>query len=96
MNIPISQPPEDIAGDLTFTQPRYHFGQIVEDKKGESGFVIGMDFDSDWHYTLFYSRLNVVSKRIIESHLAISTTQVAAMSDAPAMLLHQSAVVNEG
>lgn len=77
MNIKITQPPIEIAGDLEFTQPKFYFGQILEDKKGILGFVIGMDFDGEWNYTLFYTSLECVSKSIPESECAIATTTVA-------------------
>lgn len=78
MNISITQPDVDIAGDLIFTQPRYHFGQILEDKKGDNGFVIGMDFDGEWNYTLFYITVECMSKPIPESECAIATTTIKA------------------
>lgn len=42
MNIKVVQP-ED-AGDLEFTQPKYYFGQMLEDEEGDVGFVIQMRF----------------------------------------------------
>lgn len=96
MQIPITQPPEDIAGDLVFTQPKFYFGQILEDEKRSKGFVIGMDFDGEWHYTLFYPQFLVVSKRIVENKLAIATTEVVAMSDSLAMLPPQFVAEDEG
>jgi hypothetical protein len=83
MNIPITQPPVEVAGDLEFTQPLFHFGQVLEDKKGDSGFVIGMDFDGEWNYTLFYINLECMSKPIPESECAIATTTIAVNTASP-------------
>lgn len=70
MNITIIQPSIEIAGDLVFVQPKFHFGQTLEDEKGKSGFVIGMEFDGDWYYILFYTELLVASKPLKENELA--------------------------
>ena len=78
MHIPIVQPEEDIAGDLVFTQPKFHFGQVLENLKGEKGFVIGMSYGEYWHYTLFYTEIEAMSKEIPEHQLASSSTTVNA------------------
>lgn len=79
MNIPITQPGEDIAGDLVFFQPKFHFGQVLENLKGEEGFVIGMNFDGEWNYILFYTELEAMSKEIPENQLAIATATINAV-----------------
>lgn len=83
MNISITQIPENFNGDLIFTQPRYHFGQILEDEKGETGFVFGMHFDGEWHYQLFYTELLCAGNPIPENKLAISSVTVAARTANP-------------
>ena len=60
--------------EMTFTQPKYHFGQFVEDKlEKENGMVIGMLFCDDdyvgWEYTLFYPDLGASGRNIRESGL---------------------------
>jgi hypothetical protein len=80
MNISIAQPFEDIAGDLVFVQPKFHFGQILEDLKGDSGFVIGMDFDGEWNYTLFYTKIMAISRSIKETELASSSADTIAIT----------------
>lgn len=79
MEVKIVQPSVDIAGDLEFTQPRFHFGQVLENLKGQQGFVIGMEFDGEWSYTLFYKDLMVMSTRIKEEELATSSSDAIAV-----------------
>lgn len=76
MHIPIAQPTEEIAGDLIFTQPLFHFGQVLENLKSEKGFVIGMNFDGEWKYILFYTALLVMSQEIPEHRLASSSISI--------------------
>jgi len=83
MHIPITQPTEDIAGDLVFTQPKFHFGQVLEDPKGDRGFVIGMSYGEYWHYTLFYTEMEAMSGEIPEFQLASSSTTVDAQTSQP-------------
>lgn len=71
MQIPIVQPSEEARGDLEFIQPRFHFGQVLEDAQSRVGFVFGMDFDGEWHYQLFYIQTSSNSSRIPENRLAI-------------------------
>lgn len=80
MHILITQPSVDIAGDLIFTQPKFHFGQVLEDLKGDKGFVVGMNFDGDnWSYILFYTELLALGKEVPESQLASSSTTIVAI-----------------
>ena len=80
MHVPITQPTESVAGDLIFTQPKFHFGQVLEDLKGDKGFVVGMNFDGDnWNYILFYTELLALGKELPESQLASSSTTVVAI-----------------
>lgn len=83
MNIPITQPPTEIAGDLEFTQPRYHFGQILEDERGRQGFVFGMHCDGEWHYQLFYTQSCSAGNPIPENRLAKSSTTIQASIPSP-------------
>lgn len=83
MNIPITQPSPIIAGDLEFTQPRYHFGQMLEDEKGRLGFVFAMHFDGEWHYQLFYTQSCSAGNPIPENLLAIATATVEANTAQP-------------
>lgn len=85
MNVPITQPTENISGDLIFTQPKFHFGQVLEDIKGDKGFVVGMSFDGDWNYVLFYTELLALGKELPESQLASSSTTVDAVISRPAL-----------
>lgn len=76
MNVKITQPDPDIAGDLTFTQPKYHFGQVIEDSKGCLGFIIGMEFSGEWKYTIVYYNPLDVSRPLVETEIAEVTITV--------------------
>lgn len=83
MHVPITQPTVDIAGDLVFVQPKFHFGQVLEDLQGQEGFVIGMNFDGEWQYILFYTQLETTSRELPESQLASFSTTVSAVRSQP-------------
>lgn len=85
MSIAIVQPAEAEGGDLVFTQPKFHFGQTLEDEKNRRGFVIGMDFDGNWNYTLFYTELIVPSKPLKENELALLTQSTIATPARPVL-----------
>lgn len=58
--------------EMTFTQPKYHFGQWVVDLNEDAhGIVRGMEFDEDdgWEYSLFYPELEVIGRNIREDKL---------------------------
>lgn len=81
MQIPIVQQTEDIAGDLVFTQPKFYFGQVLEDPKGDPGMVFGMHFSGEWHYKLVYVHSDAVSQAYSESSLAIATHEIVAFQE---------------
>lgn len=46
--------------DLRFTQPKYYFGQLLQNRKGELGIVLEMcgSTDSEWDYVLIDLKTN--------------------------------------
>jgi len=73
MDIEIVSSIEIASGqEITFTQPKYHFGQWVVDKSEDAhGIVRGMEYDEDdgWEYSLFYPELGVIGRNIREDKL---------------------------
>ena len=72
MNIKIVQPEPKYAADIEFVQPKYYFGQLLEDLKGDAGFVVSMSFGEEWTYGLYYYDLGIAAFDIAESNLAVS------------------------
>lgn len=77
MNIKIVQPEPEDAGDLEFTQPKYYFGQMLEDEEGDIGFVVQMSFQGYWRYALLYTKLDSLGGWIPEHKLATATINQA-------------------
>lgn len=62
-------------GDLRLFQPKYHFGQLLINRKCRSGIVVDMGCDSEWHYRFLELQTHELFGRYAEDELVTASDE---------------------